>query len=239
MAHQEQSASPGVTALKAVLLYPFAMVGGFFLYILLVTVLMPAAAVVHLVRFLADARYRQRTLDGAPIAAAPEVYYHRGHTRLRVDPEAAFVGPDELASAIVGGGGWALEAPAVGAEVKSGQSVWRWKSGDRCLDQVAPICGTILEVNTALLRDLTQLARAPIADSWIVKVRPTKAVREFQNLISLDQVERWHRDAQDWIFSRFGGELGAVAADGGRLVPGFASRLSDDQWQALVEREFK
>ena len=44
---------------------------------------------------------------------------------------------------------------------------------------------------------------------------------------------------RDRVLARFAPKAGPVLADGGRWVPGLGTRLSDDEWEDLVWREFR
>jgi len=127
----------------------------------------------------------------------------------------------------------------VGTELKTGDKVWTLQLNGRRLEQVVPLGGTVIEVNTTILLDPSLLARLPVKDLWIVKLRPGKALAELRDRLTLTTFAKWNEKVRDRILARFSPKAGPVLADGGRWVPGLAAQLTDAEWKDLLSREFK
>ena len=225
---------------KSLLLFPAMVVAGLFVFLFFNILVLPVVSVIQLIRLAVDPGFRRRVADaGAEPAGSEEVYYHPRHPRLSGEQGAAAIGPDEFTGSLLNNRTWEIEAAVVGLSLETGDTVWRLKCGNRKLEQGAPICGTVIEVNARLLRDPSLISRTPIRDLWIVKMKPARAIREFTDLISVNNLRRWNDEVKDRIMARFGRELGAVHADGGQLIPDLANLLSEEEWNDLVASEYR
>lgn len=230
----------GLGIVRAILLAPVVVATGMAVFIGFYVVLLPILSLVQWVRLAADGGFRRKLLGAAgPAPDSEDVYYHPGHTWARLETASVSIGPDEFTNSLVGDGSWEFECASVGTDLRSGDPVWRLRCGNRSLEQVVPISGTIIEVNTKLLRDPSQMARVPVQDLWVVKVRPATAIRDFKELFSVENFVQWNQKVKDRIVARFSPEAGLVQADGGRLIPDLAKVLTDDEWTELVSQEFK
>jgi glycine cleavage system H protein len=104
---------------------------------------------------------------------AAEMKFAKTHEWIR--PEA-----DGLAT--VGISAYAVEAltdlvfmqlPAVGRQVKAGESFGEIESVKAVSDLYAPVSGEIVAVNTALPGQLDLLGKDPYGAGWVMKIRPT------------------------------------------------------------------
>ncbi len=101
----------------------------------------------------------------------PAILYHREHTWLQADGDAARVGisdyaQDELGDIIF------FELPAVGQRFAAGQSFGSVESVKVVSTLYMPVGGEVLAVNDALA-DTPELAnRDPYGDGWIIAVKP-------------------------------------------------------------------
>jgi glycine cleavage system H protein len=227
---------------KAVLLYPVVVATGLVVFFVCNLVLMPAISLIQVARFVADRKFRREVLGKSPAFRedeSGEIYYHPTHTWARMEAARVSIGLDEFTNSLIGKIIREIECCDVGTRLEIGETVWTLKCGDRSLEQIMPIAGTVIEVNTRLLRSPSRLATEPVEDLWIVKIRPSAPVQDLKTLFSLDHFRTWNEKVKDRIVKRFCTEAGLVAADGGTLVPDLASRLSPDQWTQLVNQEFK
>jgi glycine cleavage system H protein len=107
---------------------------------------------------------------------AAEMKFAKTHEWIR--PEA-----DGLAT--VGISAYAVEAltdlvfmqlPAVGRQVKAGESFGEIESVKAVSDLYAPVSGEIVAVNTALPGQLDLLGKDPYGAGWVMKIRPDDPV---------------------------------------------------------------
>ena len=92
-----------------------------------------------------------------------------------------WIRPESDGTATVGISAYAVEAltdlvfmqlPAVGKQVKAGESFGEIESVKAVSDLYAPVSGEIVAVNTALPGQLDLLGKDPYNAGWIMKIRP-------------------------------------------------------------------
>ncbi len=66
-----------------------------------------------------------------------------------------------------------LELPAVGRQIKAGETLGEVESVKAVSDLFSPVTGEILEVNVALPDSLETLSSDPYGDGWIARIRVT------------------------------------------------------------------
>lgn len=84
--------------------------------------------------------------------------------------------------------------PAVGAEVRRDQEVGSVESGKWVSSLYAPVSGTVVEVNQALVDDPALVNRSPYDQGWIFAVRsqddlPGLSLEEYVEVIRAEQEE--------------------------------------------------
>jgi glycine cleavage system H protein len=102
-----------------------------------------------------------------------ELLYHPEHDWARidpVDPQLAVFGITWYAQDALGEVVF-FEPPAVGGEVRQGESYAEVESVKAVSDVIAPLSGEIVEVNAALADAPEQINEDPYGDGWIAKVR--------------------------------------------------------------------
>ena len=65
-----------------------------------------------------------------------------------------------------------MQLPAVGRKVKAGESFGEIESVKAVSDLYAPICGEIVEVNSALPGKLETLGKDPYGEGWVARIKP-------------------------------------------------------------------
>jgi len=75
-----------------------------------------------------------------------------------------------------------MQLPAVGRQVKAGESIGEIESVKAVSDIYAPVSGEIVEVNASLPDRLETLGKDPYGDGWIAKIRPSDAT-EIERLL--------------------------------------------------------
>ncbi|UGS37222.1 glycine cleavage system protein GcvH [Capillimicrobium parvum] len=99
-----------------------------------------------------------------------DLLYHPEHDWVRLDGDLATFGvtwfaQDSLGEIVY----W--EPPAVGATVTKDEPYAEVESVKAVSDVIAPLSGTILEVNEALADDPSLVNAAPYTDGWLVRVQ--------------------------------------------------------------------
>lgn len=109
--------------------------------------------------------------------------YAKSHEWVRVEDGIVVVGisdaaQDQLSDVVF------IELPKVGAEVEAGKEVAVVESVKAAEDILAPVTGTIVEVNSALEATPEIVNEAPY-DAWFFKIQPTGALQaELDALLS-------------------------------------------------------
>ncbi len=132
-----------------------------------------------------------------------------------------------------------VELPAVGARVSQGEVIWEIRHGGRVLRQLAPLSGTVVEVNERVRRDPTILNRSPYERGWLLRIEP-EALREeagklmnaYQFQVAFDQVKARLRS------SMHPEGLGVVYSDGEGMIRGIVEQLDEKSWRHFVEEVF-
>ena len=88
-----------------------------------------------------------------------------------------------------------LDLPAVGASLTPGKAFGEVESVKAVSDLYAPVGGTVVEVNPAVLADVQALARDPYAEGWLVKVRLADPAAAIPGLLDHDAYQRKVADA--------------------------------------------
>ncbi len=84
-----------------------------------------------------------------------------------------------------------VELPEVGKDIKSGDVAAVLESTKAAADVYAPISGTIVEVNKALLEASELVNKSPEGEGWIFKIRLSKP-QELNSLLDLDAYQAKH-----------------------------------------------
>jgi glycine cleavage system H protein len=99
-----------------------------------------------------------------------DLKYLDSHEYARLDGEIATIGitafaVDQLGDIVF------LELPDVGEALKKGETFGSVESVKAVEDLVAPIAGTVIERNEALIEAPEQLAEDPYGEGWMLKIR--------------------------------------------------------------------
>ncbi len=157
--------------------------------------------------------------------------YAPGHTWLRPEGTRLRVGLDDLAQKLLP---WAVavELPHPGRKVKAGEPVARIACGGQEARVAAPVSGTIVAVNTDVLREPTLVKSESYGRGWLFAVEPEG--RDWRSLPGGDAAREWLQAESDRLSRFYEQHLGYAAADGGELVGPPQSLLGEAQWKALT-----
>jgi len=168
-----------------------------------------------------------------------DVYYHCGHTWVKLDEGNTMrIGLDDFTQQVMGDiEGIAIPSP--GGELSQGQVAWRVRHGKLKLNQLAPLGGTVVEVNEELKKDPTLANRSPYKEGWILKIRTKGLNKQMPELMdSLQFKAHFDQDKAKFMSSFSDHALGAVYGDGGEVIKGAATKLDEKTWKILVEQLF-
>jgi glycine cleavage system H protein len=169
---------------------------------------------------------------------AGDVGFHPGHAWARAEaPGVMLVGMDDFAQKLVGPTA-ALELPQPGTRLAQGDPAWRLRVGDRAVDMLSPVDGTVLAVNQAAISQPRLLDEDPYGEGWLLKVEAPRAAANLKSLLSGQVARTWLREATDALRWRMSPDLGLVLQDGGVPVDGIAHALDAEHWDEVARQFF-
>jgi glycine cleavage system H protein len=110
-----------------------------------------------------------------------DFYYTKDHEWAQVDENIVTIGVTEFAQEQLGEVVY-VELPEEGQKVNQGESFGVVESVKAASDLYAPVSGTVIEVNAALLEDPSSLNDDPINDGWLIRIE-MDSEKELANLM--------------------------------------------------------
>ncbi len=102
--------------------------------------------------------------------ALPEdFYYTKDHEWAQVDENIVTIGVTEFAQEQLGEVVY-VELPEEGQKINQGESFGVVESVKAASDLYAPVSGTVIEVNMALMEDPSSLNDDPMNDGWLIRI---------------------------------------------------------------------
>lgn len=98
-----------------------------------------------------------------------EYYYTKDHEWAQVDENVVTVGITEYAQDALGEIVY-VELPEEGQKVTQSESFGVVESVKAASDLVAPVSGTVIEVNTSIVDDPGVLNDDPVNDGWLIRI---------------------------------------------------------------------
>jgi glycine cleavage system H protein len=121
--------------------------------------------------------------------------YHVEHDWARIEGEVAFFGITDYAQEALGDIVY-VELPEVGAEVTAGKAYAEVESVKAVSDVVAPMSGTVLEINEEVVDAPEILNQSPYQDGWLIRVKLGRPQEE-SDLMSVEDYEKMLAEAAE------------------------------------------
>jgi glycine cleavage system H protein len=200
-------------------------------------------------RELSMARLERDWVDLSPVAVAPnsgrvpwfpeDIYYHRGHAWVKLgEGNTLRIGLDDFTQQVMGDIE-GIEIPSPGAKLNQGEVAWKIRHGKWKLSQLAPLGGTVVEVNEKLRKDPSLANRSPYEEGWILKIQTKGLNMEMPRLMNSLQFKVHFDQDKAKLMSSFNNQsLGAVYGDGEEVIKGAATKLDEGMWKILVTQLF-
>lgn len=118
------------------------------------------------------------------------VYYNEDHMWVRVEDSLARVGITDYAQKSLREVVFA-EIPEVGTEVKQKESFGTLESVKAVSDLIAPISGTVKEVNNEVADNPEVINQDPYGKGWLMVVEPKNLDSELKLLMDLNAAKDW------------------------------------------------
>jgi glycine cleavage system H protein len=168
-----------------------------------------------------------------------DFYYHNGHAWMKFEEGNKIrVGLDDFTQQVMGNFD-KIEIPLPDGELKQGEVAWKVSNGNRKLSQLAPLGGTVVEVNEKLRRDPTLANRSPYEEGWILKIQAKALNKEMSELMDAFQFKGYFDQCKARLMSSFNNQtLGLAYGDGEEVIQGASSKLDERTWKMLVTQLF-
>ena len=116
------------------------------------------------------------------------LYYSESHEYVKVDGDYGFIGISDYAQHALGNVVY-VDMPDVDDEVEAGEDFGAVESVKAASDLIAPVSGTVVEVNEAL-EDQPELLNQDPYENWIIKVEMSDKT-ELDNLMDAKAYEEF------------------------------------------------
>jgi glycine cleavage system H protein len=164
--------------------------------------------------------------------------YHPGHTWLaRERKNVNRVGADEFA-AIFAGPVDRIELPRAGTWVRQGQKAITLFRGNHKMELVSPVEGEVVDVNEEITKNPALLLEEPYGRGWFMTVFTPDEEGPARNLLPVNLLKGWMRDAADRLYAMQPQLAGATAADGGRPVKNATANFNSAEWERAARELF-
>lgn len=120
------------------------------------------------------------------------LYYHKEHFWARVEnglvrSGATDYGQKALKEVVF------VELPGVGDEVKQNEAYGTVESVKAVVDLIAPLSGTIKEVNEGLKDNPEPINKDPYGEGWLILVTPSNLSDELKNIMDFNTAVEWYK----------------------------------------------
>jgi glycine cleavage system H protein len=170
---------------------------------------------------------------------ATDIAVYPAHSWARRNRRDVVVGADDLVQSTLGPVD-TVNLPAVGRRVRQGERLFSLRRGDRSVDVRAPMSGTVVATNEALLDHPDLVNCDPFNRGWAVRIRADRRRQEKPGLLRGKQARGWFRQEIDRLLATVLAEDAAAPAlpDGGALVGELYQHIDDRTWEKLSDTFF-
>jgi len=120
------------------------------------------------------------------------LYYHKEHFWAKIEDGlvrfgATDYGQKALKEIVF------VELLEVGDEVKQNEAYGTLESVKAVVDLIAPVSGTVKEVNEALMDNPDAINKDPYVNGWLITVTPSDVDGELENIMDFDAAVDWYK----------------------------------------------
>ncbi len=120
------------------------------------------------------------------------LYYHKEHFWAKIEDGlvrfgATDYGQKALKEIVF------VELLEVGDEVKQNDAYGTLESVKAVVDLIAPVSGTVKEVNEALMDNPDAINKDPYGNGWLITVTPSDVDGELGNIMDFDAAVDWYK----------------------------------------------
>jgi len=181
----------------------------------------------------------EREVRYGGLRLATDVAVHPSHSWARMTPGDVAVGADDFVQATLGPVE-AVDLPPVGSRVEQGDRLFCLRRGSRTVVVRAPLSGTVVTRNEALLSRPGLVNEMPFTAGWAVRLRADNPKAERRRLLRGGHALGWFCQEIDRLIATVLSRDAAMPAlaDGGVLVPRLHEHIDDGTWARLTAMFF-
>ena len=121
------------------------------------------------------------------------LYYHKEHFWARIEGNyvkfgATDYGQKALREVVF------MELPSVGDKVNQNEAYGTVESVKAVVDLIAPVSGTVIEVNKTLQDSPNLINQDPYEKGWLISVAPSHLEDELKNILTFEAAVDWHKE---------------------------------------------
>ncbi|MCW4024250.1 MAG: glycine cleavage system protein GcvH [Candidatus Bathyarchaeota archaeon] len=120
------------------------------------------------------------------------LYYSNDFSWVKIEGEKVRIGITDYAQKSLREIVYA-ELPSVGTEIKQNEPYGTLESVKAVSDLVAPISGTITEVNDEVQSKPETLNEDPYSNGWLIVVTPSNLQADLAIIMDFDKAVEWHK----------------------------------------------
>lgn len=87
-----------------------------------------------------------------------------------------------------------VELPSEGETITQNEPYGTVESVKAVVDLIAPVSGTIKEINEELLDNPEPINQDPYGEGWLVLITPSNLEGELSNIMSFEAAIEWHKE---------------------------------------------
>ena len=171
-----------------------------------------------------------------PIEDDENKLYHISHTwSLSKDSDEIYIGYDDFISTIFSSDVNINIIHPVGTHILQGSAIWEVYSGNNRISQLAPLSGTVTEINPACTMNIP-LSSKQTEKSWIVKIQGDNIKNETNNLMKHTQAKTINAFLRDELIMQ--AQQDQYLNDGGNIDPDYIKNMKSKEWNLLLDKFF-
>ena len=196
----------------------------------------------------ADARKEEARVPGpifneGAVLSMPGLYYDKTHTWTFMEQDGKVkIGIDDFLQHVTGSL-TRIKMKGQGESIKKGKPFLSIIQDGKQLDISAPVSGTVIKQNKALMIDTGKVNASPYEEGWVYVVEPTNWVKEVQFLFMESRYKEWLKGEftrlKEFISSSLRPatlEYAHVLQDGGELRDGILEDFGPEVWEDFQEQ---
>ena len=126
------------------------------------------------------------------------LYYNKEQSWVRIEGDSARFGITDYGQKAFGEEFDFVGLPSVGDSVKQNEPYGELEAVKNVVDLIAPLSGTVKEVNEELQENPTLINRDPYGKGWILLMTPSNLKEELVNILPFEAAVEWYKEfAQD------------------------------------------